>query len=136
MTTLARDLSSEILLDVVKPRSSPFRRMASRARPARTPTERPSDAVLSLAARAGGLGLCFLDGVRLPDPAGVLQGSGNKTRFLRLESAADLKASVVEALIKAALAQAKPLTTGRKSLIIRSVSARQRPRRKSAPSSP
>ena len=96
------------------------------------PTERPSDAVLSLTARAGGMGLCFLRGAGLPDPAGVLQGSGNQTRFIRLESAADLKQPVVEALIKAALARAKPLTPGPTQLIIRSVSAKQRPRRKPA----
>ena len=33
-----------------------------------SPTERPSDAVLSLAAGANGLGLCFLHGARIPDP--------------------------------------------------------------------
>lgn len=96
------------------------------------PTERPSDAVLSLAARAGGLGLCFIQGARLPDPSGILQGSGNQTRFIRLESASDLKQPAVEALIKAALARAKPLPGGRTQLIIRSVAARQRPRRKHA----
>lgn len=94
------------------------------------PTERPSDAVLSLAARAGGLGLCFIHGVRLPDPAGLLQGSGRQTRFLRLEAAAELQRPAVEALIKAALARAKPLSQGRTRLIIRSVSAKQRLRRK------
>ena len=96
------------------------------------PTERPSDAVLSLAARAGGLSLCFIQGAKLPDPAGVLQGSGNQTRFIRLESAADLKQPVVEALIQTALSRAKPLPSGRTRLIIRSVSAKQRPRRKLA----
>ena len=96
------------------------------------PTERPSDAVLSLAARAGGLGLCFIHGAKLPDPSGMLQGSGNQTRFIRLESEADLKRPAVEALIKAALARAKPLPRGRTQLIIRSVSVKQRPRRRSA----
>ena len=94
------------------------------------PTERPSDAVLSLAARAGGLGLCFIHGAKLPDPAGVLQGSGKQTRFVRLKTAADLKQPAVEALIKAALAGAKPLVAGHKRLIIRSISSKQRPRRK------
>lgn len=96
------------------------------------PTERPSDAVLSLAARAGGLSLCFIQGATLPDPAGALQGSGKQTRFIRLASAADLKQPVVEALITTALARAKPLPSGRTRLIIRSVSAQQRPRRKPA----
>ena len=96
------------------------------------PTERPSDAVLSLAARAGGLGLCFIRGVGLPDPAGILQGSGKQTRFIRLKGATDLQEPVVEALIKAALARAKPLPKGRTLLTIRSVAAKQRPRRKPA----
>jgi hypothetical protein len=96
------------------------------------PTERPSEAVLSLAARAGGLGLSFLHGAELPDPSGILQGSGKQNRFVRLTAASDLKQPAVEQLIAAALARAKPLPKGRGQLIIQSVSARQRPRRKPA----
>jgi hypothetical protein len=97
-----------------------------------SPTERPSDAILSMAARANGVGLCFLHGARLPDPNKLLLGSGNQTRFIRLESAATLVRPEVEALIAAAIAQAKtPLpVAGRRKLIIRSVSAKQRPRRR------
>jgi hypothetical protein len=94
------------------------------------PTERPSDAVLSLAARAGGLGLCFIHGARLPDPSRVLQGAGKQTRFIRLQNAAELKQPEIEALIEAALARAKPLVPGRTRLVIRSISVQQRPRRK------
>ena len=97
-----------------------------------SPTERPSDSVLSLVARAGGLGLCFIRGARLSDPEGVLEGSGKQTRFIRLNRAADLKRPAVEALIKAALAQAKPFEKGPTRLVIRSISAKQRPRRKLA----
>jgi hypothetical protein len=97
-----------------------------------SPTERPSDAIVSMAARANGVGLCFLHGARLPDPKKLLLGSGNQTRFIRLESASVLERPEVEALISAAIAQAKaPLgETGRGKLIIRSVSAKQRPRRR------
>ena len=95
-----------------------------------SPTERPSDAVLSIAAGANGVGLCFIRGARLPDPKKLLNGSGNQTRFLRLESAAVLERPEVKALIKAALAEAKPMpSTGKGKLVIRSVSAKQRPRR-------
>ena len=97
-----------------------------------SPTERPSDSVLSLAARAGSLGLCFIRGAQLPDPEGVLEGSGKQTRFIRLHRAADLKRPVVESLIQAALAQAKPFEKGPVRLVIRSISANQRPRRKLA----
>lgn len=99
-----------------------------------SPTERPSDAIISIAARANGIGLCFIHGARLPDPELLLQGSGNQTRFIRLQSTSELARPEVEALVAAAIKQAKtPLpTTGRGRLIVRSVSAKQRPRRKPA----
>jgi hypothetical protein len=34
-----------------------------------SPTERPSDAIVSMAARANGLGLCFIHGAKLPGHA-------------------------------------------------------------------
>jgi hypothetical protein len=97
-------------------------------------TERPSDSIVSMAAGANGVGLCFIYGARLRDPQKLLQGSGNQTRFIRLETADVLVRPEVEALVAAAIAQAKtPLrATGRGKLIIRSVSAKQRPRRKPA----
>jgi hypothetical protein len=96
-------------------------------------SERPSDCVVSLAANAKGVGLCFYYGATLPDPHEILQGSGNQTRFIRLESAATLANPAVEALLKAALKQAKsPMpTAGKGRTIIRSISAKQRPRRSS-----
>src|SRR6185436_13616214 len=51
-----------------------------------SPTERPSDSILSMAAGANGVGLCFLHGAKLRDPKKILLGSGNQTRFIRLES--------------------------------------------------
>ena len=98
------------------------------------PTERPSDAIVSIAAGASGVGLCFIHGARLPDPKKILLGSGKQTRFIRLESADVLAKPEVEALIAAAIAQSKaPLAAaGAGKLIIRSVSAKQRPRRKVA----
>ena len=55
-------------------------------------------------------------------------------RFIRLESAAVLARPEVDALVAAAIAQAKPrlTATGRSKLSIRSVSAKQRPRRRPA----
>jgi hypothetical protein len=97
-------------------------------------TERPSDSVLSLAAGASGVGLAFpYCGTRLPDPHKLLLGSGNQNRFIRLDSAKVLARPEVEALIAAAVGLAKtPLAaTGKGKVIIRSVSAKQRPRRKS-----
>jgi len=94
-------------------------------------SERPSDWVVSLAANAKGAGLCFYYGATLPDPDGILQGSGNQARFIRLESATTLAKPAVEALLKAAVRQAKnPMpTTGKGRTIIKSVSEKQSPRR-------
>jgi len=66
-----------------------------------SPTERPSDSILSIAAAANGVGLCFLQGAVLPDPDRLLQGSGKQTRFLRLESAATLSRPGVVRLLEA-----------------------------------
>ncbi len=98
------------------------------------PTERPSDCILSVAAGANGVGLCFIRGASLPDPHKILLGSGNQTRFLRIPSVEVLDRPEVEALIAAAVATAKaPLPPkGKRQLIIRSVSKKQRPRRKPA----
>jgi hypothetical protein len=97
-----------------------------------SPTEKPADAIVSIAARANGVGLCFIHGAGLPDPKKLLLGSGKQTRFIRLESAAVLEHPDVEALVAAAIGRAKaPLPAkGRGKLIIRSVSKKQRPRRK------
>jgi hypothetical protein len=97
-----------------------------------SPTERPTDSIVSIAARANGVGLCFICGASLPDPKKLLLGSGNQTRFIRLESAGVLARPDVRALVAAAIARAKTRlpATGRGKLIIRSVSAKQRPRRR------
>jgi hypothetical protein len=95
-------------------------------------TERPSDCILSIAAGASGVGLSFYYGATLRDPHKLLLGSGSQNRFIRIESAATLRRPEVEELIAAAIAQAeRPLpASGRGKLVIRSISKKQRPRRK------
>ena len=95
-------------------------------------TERPSDAVVSIAAGANGVGVCFIQGARLADPKKVLLGSGRQTRFIRVESAAVLARPEVRSLLAAARAQSKVRFSSSRSrqVIIRSVSAKQRPRRR------
>jgi hypothetical protein len=94
-------------------------------------TERASDAIVSVAANAKGVGLAFIYGATLPDPTKILQGSGTQTRFIRLPSAATLAEPAVEALIRGAVRQAKtPLpATGGGYTVVKSVSVKQRPRR-------
>jgi hypothetical protein len=96
------------------------------------PTERPSDCIISMAAGANGVGLCFIRGATLPDPKKLLLGSGKQTRFLRIESVEVLTRPEVKALVAAARAESKTAfrSDGPCRLIIRSVSAKQRPRRR------
>jgi hypothetical protein len=98
------------------------------------PTERPSDCILSIAAAANGVGLSFYHGATLPDPHKLLLGSGSQNRFIRMESAVTLGRPEVEELIAAAIKQAeRPLpANGRGKLVIRSISKKQRPRRKNS----
>jgi len=95
-------------------------------------TERPSDCIVSIAAAANGVGLSFYYGATLPDPHKLLLGGGSQNRFIRLESAATLARPEVEDLIAAAIAQGEtPLPkSGKGKLVIRSISAKQKPRRK------
>ena len=94
-------------------------------------TERPSEAFISVAGFPRWVTLCFLRGVDLVDPAGILEGSGTRVRSIRLKSPADLARPDVAALVSQviarhadALAAAPPLRT-----VVKSVSATQRPRR-------
>ncbi|HTY36293.1 MAG TPA: hypothetical protein VMH23_04230 [Bacteroidota bacterium] len=95
-------------------------------------TDRTSDAIISLGAGGGGVNLFFLHGAKLPDPKKILLGSGKQTRFIRVDSAKSLARPEVQELLTVASERAKtPLKrSGRGKLIIKSVSSKQRPRRK------
>lgn len=97
-------------------------------------TERPSDCFISIAADANGVGIAFFWGAKLADPHKLLLGSGKQNRFLRFDSAKVLDRPEVLELLRAAADYGKnPLPrSGRGKLIIRSISAKQRPRRKTA----
>jgi hypothetical protein len=93
--------------------------------------ERASDAIVSLALYPRWVTLFFLQGAGLPDPGRRLSGTGSRVRSVRLRAAADVDSPDLVALLRAALARAKtPIDPdARRRLVIRSVSARQRPRR-------
>jgi hypothetical protein len=97
-----------------------------------SPTARPSDAIFSIAAAANGVGIAFLQGATLKDPDGLLQGSGKQNRFLRLKSAATLSEPAVASLMQAAVVQSPvPFpSSGRGSTIVKSISSKQKPRRR------
>ena len=94
-------------------------------------SERASDVIVSIAAFARGVNLYFNYGKALPDPKRLLNGAGNQGRFIRLESASLLANPDVDALLRAAAKHGKtPLAAaGRGYTLVKSISARQRPRR-------
>jgi hypothetical protein len=95
------------------------------------PTERASDAIMSIALYPRWVSLFFLHGAQLPDPQGLLRGSGTRVRHIVLERAAILDTAPVRALVRTAVARhPKRIAVGsRRRTIIKSVSAKQRPRR-------
>lgn len=96
------------------------------------PTERASDAVVSLLMARDHVSLCFIDDApSLPDPQHLLRGSGNVVRHIKLASAKDLDLPAVRALIRVAVDRAEPGFEPRRPrrTVIKSVSKRQRPRR-------
>ncbi len=96
-----------------------------------SPTERGSDAVVSISAGADGLRLVFTQGATLPDPKKILLGSGKQTRFIWIESPGTLTLPEVKALLETATDRAKmPLRpSGRGKTILKPKPAKQRPRR-------
>jgi hypothetical protein len=97
-----------------------------------SPTERPSEAVVSILMVPDHVSLCFIqDAPELPDPAHLLKGSGNVVRHIKLTSARDLDKPAIRALVKAAVARSDvPFDPRRRAtLVIRAISKKQRPRR-------
>jgi hypothetical protein len=95
------------------------------------PSERMAEVIFSIALFPRWVSLFFFQGVRLPDPHKRLKGNGRQARHIVLEGAESLDDPVIRALIKTALERAvKPLDPKQPSrLVIKSISAKQRPRR-------
>lgn len=95
------------------------------------PSDRAGQAVLSLAVMPRWVTLCFLYGVGLTDPHGLLNGAGNRVRHIRLHTAEAFDDPRIQELIAAALDRSEPPIdpSGEHQLIIKSISAKQRPRR-------
>ncbi len=92
-------------------------------------SDRASSCVVSLAVSPKGVALSFYRGAALPDPNGVLLGEGKQNRFIRLVSAATLAELDVMALLDAAEALTPLPASGKGRTVIKSISAKQRPRR-------
>ncbi len=98
-------------------------------------TERVSDLVATIAVFPKSVILGFYWGSTLPDPTGILKGGGKQHRYVSLTNAAQIRTAPVEALIRASVAQARtPVAlTGKGYTIIKSISAKQRPRSAAKP---
>lgn len=96
------------------------------------PAEHGIDGIVAIRASDTGVSLYFSQGPQLPDPKRLLRGSGKQVRFIELEKASQLAHPDVEALIAAAIEQARvPLPSeGKGSLIIKSAGAKKPSRRK------
>lgn len=99
-------------------------------------TERTSDVIISVAVYASGVSLYFVYGRSLPDPRKLLQGAGTQGAFIRFTGLEVLDDPAVDALLTAAEKRQKPPlpASGRGYTIVKSISAKQRPRRLHKPS--
>ena len=95
-----------------------------------SPNEHGYEGVLAIRGSANGVKLYFNQGKDLPDPAKLLQGS-SQTRWIHLEGASTLARPEVARLIDEATARNRVpfASAGRGSVVIRSVSAKQRRRK-------
>lgn len=97
-----------------------------------SPTERASDAIFSIALYPRWVSLFFLmNGAKLRDPDGCLQGSGKQARHIVLDTVGTLDDPAVQELMAQALELSpKQFDASQpRRLIVKSVSAKQRPRR-------
>ena len=94
-------------------------------------SDKAGEAILSLAVMPRWVTLCFLWGKSLPDPHKLLRGEGSRVRHVRLYEAEAFDDPRIQALIAAALEQTEwPIDPGAEQrLVIKSISAKQRPRR-------
>jgi hypothetical protein len=95
------------------------------------PSDRSSEIVFSIAFYPRWVSLFFAKGVGLPDPHKRLQGSGSVVRHVVLTDIAVLDDPQIRELMRQALARSGvSLQAGKRGpIVIKSIAARQRPRR-------
>jgi hypothetical protein len=93
------------------------------------PTDRRGDIILSVTLYPRWVSLFFTNVGELPDPQKLLRGSGKSIRHIVLEDASTLDKPPVRALIRDAVKHAAKPLTGPSRIVIKSISAKQRPRR-------
>lgn len=93
--------------------------------------EKAANIILSITVYPRWVTLFFMYGVGLDDTEGLLEGTGTQVRSVRLSAPEMLDDPRIEALIANAIARAEvpPNPKAAGEIIIKSVSAKQRPRR-------
>jgi hypothetical protein len=91
-------------------------------------TGRPSDCCIYVAAYAKGANIGFWDGTSLPDPEGLLEGTGKRSRHVKIRSIPDLERPALRELIQAAvsLAERPDSVAPKPTSIVRAVYPRRR----------
>lgn len=93
------------------------------------PTERASDAVFSIALFPRWVNLFSLQAVGLPDPNKLLKGRGKRVRSVRLDGAVLDQPAVLLLIEAEAMRSGLGPEVGGGDIVIKSISAKQRPRR-------
>ncbi|HEV7557145.1 MAG TPA: hypothetical protein VGO00_16875 [Kofleriaceae bacterium] len=96
------------------------------------PTEKARQIVFSIAVYPRWVSMFFMKGPELPDPGGLLQGSGSMVRHIVLDGGpATLRKPAVAKILAIALAKAEPPIDpkAKARIVIKSISNKQRPRR-------
>lgn len=95
-------------------------------------SERGYEAIVSIAVSPRGVRLYF--DKSLPDPKGLLEGSGSKVRSVALESASDLDHGDIQALLNAAVKRSGATFPRTRStrIVIKSDSKKPKPKRASS----
>ena len=95
-------------------------------------TGRLAEAFLHVAAYAEHVNVGFNRGAELPDPDGILAGSGARIRHVRVASSADLRSAALARLVRAAVAQGRalaPAGAARAGSVVRpTTGAKRRPK--------
>lgn len=100
-----------------------------------SPSEKTSEAIFSIALYPRWVSVFFLQASGQPDPGKLLKGTGSVCKHVVLSSAEMLDDPALQTLMKEAVARAKVTfpRNGEHRLIVKSVSAKQRPRRPAEP---
>ena len=97
-----------------------------------SPTDRGIEAVVAIDGRSDGVRLYLMHGPQLPDPKGLLMGTGSQARFVQVKAASQLAHPDLKALIAAAVAKSTvPMPSkGKGELVIKLTAAKKRSQRK------